>query len=312
MPKSIQIPAKNSDFPRNIIDKLIKFESQHDSIQTITIFFTNKIYLDDEHIEDFFDYIDSHFQHAKIQFENTHQISKSSVMCLLHNQHFIQYIDDETLIDLIPATEETAEYCLHQPALSARINQLKLPVNEQTFPSSCAAMSIMQYLRDTKKLPESEFTRCKELEIYSKIWKSPGEEADLVKIIQFCRSNNINLVGIDIQNCSQQFLSNHSSKQLKQLYGLFQQTLIDHYHQLKSTDTNFDPFKIASKILLVFINDETQDTHLVYAYKASNGRITMIDSDNKERSLSEYTSWDKFINSEAEFTGIGLGLTSQS
>ncbi|EKD71432.1 MAG: hypothetical protein ACD_46C00184G0012 [uncultured bacterium] len=303
-----KISAVANDFPYLIIAKLKDFEVYQDSLQTISITFTTKIYFDDENVDYFFDYISRYFPKTKIELDHIQHIEKTSAISLIQNENCINHLDDQTLIDLIPLSEKSVQFCLQNNLIAKRINNVNKKPHEQTFSASCTAVSIMQYLLDHHKISQQEFTRCKELEIYSKIWRSPGEKADLRKIIEFCYKNDIKLIGIDIKDRSSKFLSADKSLQMKYLYKFFKQVFVNNYVEINSADLDINSVNISSKTLLIFAN-QTMDTHVVYAFKSKENCISVIDSAN-ENGITHYASWKDLITDKKEFTGVGLGLSS--
>ncbi|EKD70579.1 MAG: hypothetical protein ACD_46C00485G0004 [uncultured bacterium] len=306
----IDFSLKSSEFPSLIIGKLSAHEHHADQLQMINITFNNVVYFNDEIVDDFFSYLVSHFPNIKVKFFNIKNIQKSTVISLITNKDCLTHLNDLTLIDLIPLSEESVRYALSNSEIKNRLDKVQKNPHEQTFSFSCSAISIMNYLIETNKISKDDFTSSKELEIYSQIWKAPGEEADLNKIIQFCYKNNINIIGIDVKDFRKKYLSNEKSAPMNFMFNFFRKSFKNNYVQLNSSDLNFDPFKTASKLLLI-VESDPENTHVVYVSKSKNNNILVIDS-AEEGSVKVYSCWKDLLSEQKKFTGIGLGLTNSN
>jgi hypothetical protein len=253
------------------------------------------------------------------------KLNQEEFKLLLNDDDFIAVIDIHDFLKFVGSSAKATAWILQDNNLKKKIDQLKVQPNHQHFKNSCAAYSILMALIESKLLPENKATLSKELEIYSAIWRKPGEIADSQKIIDFFAREYPSL------KITRLMMEPFISKKLTDTHFLLKQKNLtqDKKKKLNLTQESFQRFikhadselKIAKAVsffgqgqlpaedrlvLLVLTSDDMP--HVILGLNNVNCFET-IDPANGKR--IRYDNFSEFLQKEESFSGISFTLSSR-
>lgn len=238
---------------------------------------------------------------CRIDLTTSHQslttLPDKQKMAIMSSPTFATKLYDPEFIELCGA-EKTAEMVLQSPDLSTRLNAVDLRLQQQTFPNSCAARSIMNALHALGKLDEKEITRAKELEIYQKIWIKPYSISDPKKIIKFLTEHGVNVINVELEEKQHVKTTLENTPQMKKLYKLFKGSS----GSKKMNLDNVENCQEHSTLLLVTMVDD--NPHVILGRK-EKGKFIMTDTLTGK--IDNYDKFSDFIK-KVTFTGVFFEL----
>lgn len=228
-----------------------------------------------------------------------HRLTPNQRQSLFSQHSFVASLVPDTFIKLIPMDEKMADLVLEDKGLKAKLNCSPLAAAQQTFENSCSARAIMKALETLGKLPESDRTRHKELQIYRQIWLEPGGIADPRKISEYLQKEGIDVIAVEISCRVKSKLKD--SPDLSPLYGFFESASFKQRQQLVELEEKVNQL---DTIMLVSATGPT-DVHVTLGRKV-NDKFLVIDSATAQE--TEYDSFQDFFKKEQNFVGIAFQL----
>ncbi len=224
---------------------------------------------------------------------------KNVILSLLKDEKQVNKLEQEQFLELITATEETTKFALSSPCIRKKLNELPIDESVQTFNYSCAAYCILKMLSDLKLIDKSECTRTKELEIYSQIWKRPGDVANPIKIYQFLEQLGLDVSITEIEKRIQAVLP-VIPDEMKFTYSF-----IHDRKELKKA--SYDEKSIPTKdksFLLIAVCEHGIHFHVMYAKCKDDKFIVFSPSAEETKHQAEFHSFADFFTQNSQFTGL--------
>lgn len=210
---------------------------------------------------------------------------------------FCHVLSKDEFLQYLVADEKLAEFALKSKLITERLNKLSLNNNKQLWQFSCVAHSLLILLHEFKIIDDVEFKPAKELEIYSKIWRTPGNIADIKKVIPFLSEQGFDTTPYIIKKYADPFLKNtFIANEFKSLEAL----KVEPFDETKSIDTS-------SQYIAVIASEG--DLHMIYA-KFKNGKLIVTNPDPMEDLITTYnTLQDCFEKNQDQFAGVIFKVT---
>lgn len=277
--------------------------SQGNDSDMLQISFATECQIDDKRMEVFANYMQKKFPDIRITISFIHPSDITTIKSLLANPYLINHFDKDTFLKLVTYSDAVTQFVLGNGKICEKLNSIDDGCDNQTFENSCAARAIMVYLRQINKIKPEEYTRSMELEIYSRIWRDAGEEADLGKMIGYLCDKHFFVNAIEIAETVKLHLQKDIHYTKKDRYRLFTAVTKDHlikFNTLKDLDEN----EFKSNMVSFLIIEKKHGMHVLIASKNAENKIEIKDPSNGKIML--FDSISRFASEMSEFLGVGL------
>lgn len=235
---------------------------------------------------------------------NVKSLDPSSVIKMLSDTNFVNEMFKtpagiNKFTDLITSSDQVCQLVLKNKSLMELFNK-NCNISKQVFTNSCAAHSILLSLKEAGQISEQECTPSKELEIYSKLWSSPGLPADPKRILDFFLSTNKSIIGIELKGQSENVAKD---AKLNNELNSFKELFKHRFLSLEAEGLSMKSLLPGVMVLLV----THQGRHIMLGRKSNDNQFIVTDPDNGKS--KQYTSLEDFQNG-ANFSGVAFIVDS--
>lgn len=231
----------------------------------------------------------------------------------LSDANFLAAISDYTFKDLIVTSHDVVEFVLKNSTIRSRLNAIDGGFDTQTFTHSCTARTLMKALYELKII--NEYSRSKELDIYSQTCTSLGSAANPLAIMKYLNQfkKDLNVVAIQIDSITNKLLPLSTLKQstLLSSHSVFS-TLpnIKHFQTFEENDFPEDTPTLMVVTGSLDYNQFSSDGHVIFCIK-NQGKYSTYEPG--QGTVTQYNSLQNMLDGEKsvgvffELTKTGLG-----
>jgi hypothetical protein len=265
------------------------------------------------------------YKQVHLGIEGQENLSIAVIQVLLANKDFVAKMQFTSFAQLIVSTDELAQLALHNEIIKTKLNGYKPTEDKQTFFASCAARSLMKMMQENDLLSDADYTRSKELEIYSQIWLAPGQPACPKKLIEFIRrvplAQHLNVICVEMTDITHKLLRDMDgvlngivasdpvklikATQFKSAFMLFKSSSPDKYITTDAVKENLFP----GGYLLLMEKNPDDNAHICLASKNAEGKFSVYDPADGSR--MNYDSFNDYCQEREDiYLGVSMNIRS--